>query len=721
MKKFLLSIPWYIKKGYLKKLFQYIKYNGLFGLKDKIKRVLKGNVHNVPVYAFTNNKLKEVLCGNISKIRYNKSVIKHIENIDIIICVYNAYEDVKSCIESVFEYSSEPYNIIIVDDGSDELVKNYLESLKNSCTNIELFRNEKSKGYTRAANIGLKYSNADYCILLNSDTIVTENWLDKLVNCIKSDSKAGIAGPLSNTASWQSVPSVYNIKGDWASNDLHENINLDQYAKLIEKYSGKIFPSVPLLNGFCIMLNRSVIDSIGYFDEDNFGSGFGEEDDYCLRAGKAGFKILLADDTYIFHSQSKSYSDQRRIELCNENGQKQRRKHGDELLDTSVSIMKHNFVLHGIRSRINILEERKLLIENTKNKWEGKRILILLPINESGGGGNVIIQEASCMIEMGIDVWLYNLARFKKDFIECYPQMEIPVIYGEKIDSFKTYADDFDIICATQCSTVEYCDFKNFTNTRAAYYIQDFEPDFFIEGSDEYNNALDSYTLLPNINLVTKTEWNKLAVSKYTGAQAKVIGKSVDIDLYRPVKLFPNKDKMIITAMVRPYSQRRAPQMTLSVLNEIAKKYSDNISIMVFGSDPEESDVDRNFWNENKKEDQVINLGKLKKFEVASLLQCTDIFTDFSSFQAMGLTSMEAMACGCAVIVPKNGGSVEFVDDGKNGIVVDTTNKSECIKALCRLIDDREYLYKLSYKAISDICRYYPEKCASNFLDVCFG
>lgn len=106
--------------------------------------------------------------------------------------------------------------------------------------------------------------------------------------------------------------------------------------------------------------------------------------------------------------------------------------------------------------------------------------------------------------------------------------------------------------------------------------------------------------------------------------------------------------------------------------------------------------------------------------QVAEILRKADIFVDFSSFQAMGLTAMEAMASGCAVIVPENGGSTSFAVNEKNALVVDTGNLDSCEKALQRLIEDHELREQLSLQAVVDICKYYPERCAGKFLEAVF-
>jgi glycosyltransferase involved in cell wall biosynthesis len=86
----------------------------------------------------------------------------------------------------------------------------------------------------------------------------------------------------------------------------------------------------------------------------------------------------------------------------------------------------------------------------------------------------------------------------------------------------------------------------------------------------------------------------------------------------------------------------------------------------------------------------------------------------------MGLTAMEAMACGAAVIVPQRGGANSFVKDGQNGIIVDTTSPAECCAALERLVTDSEFRARLQRRAMIDICRYSPELAAFNILNSLF-
>jgi glycosyltransferase involved in cell wall biosynthesis len=113
--------------------------------------------------------------------------------------------------------------------------------------------------------------------------------------------------------------------------------------------------------------------------------------------------------------------------------------------------------------------------------------------------------------------------------------------------------------------------------------------------------------------------------------------------------------------------------------------------------------------------------GVLNQNQMASLLNQVDLFADFSSHQAMGLTAMEAMACGNAVIVPQEGGTQAFARHGENALVVDTTSESACWEALSTLVKEHTVRTRLRQCALHDICAYPPESVALSILEVLFG
>ena len=642
----------------------------------------------------------------------------HQASVDVIVCVHNALDDVKRCLESVINHTNVPYSLILVDDGCDEESQRYLSDFAQTYRTA-LIRNDQAKGYTFAANQGLRESRADYLVLLNSDTMVTPDWLDRMIECAESDPLIGLVGPLSNAATWQSIPEIIT-NGEFAENKLPEGLAVADMGSLVARYSARLYPRIPFVNGFCLMIKRRIIQEIGYFDEQAFGKGYGEENDYCVRARKAGWQIAVAEDSYVYHLQSRSYSHERRKELSRRAGEALATKHGQEVIDEGVAVCRYNRVLEGIRARSQVMHTRERLIEQGKALWHGRRILFLLPIPGIGGGGNVVLDEAEAMQKMGVKVSILNLARHREGFNRDYPDNTVPVIYVNRESEVSALLPKYDAVIATWCASVDWLGSSDLNNALPirGYYIQDFEPYFFHKESADFTMAWNSYTRYANLVRFTKTEWTSATVKAEAGVECVVIGPSVNIDLYRPRRRqdpdWPQRP-LRIAAMIRPSSPRRSPELTMEILGDLRRDHGETIEIILFGC--ESSDL-RTLGALNNF--SYRNAGVLTRRQIAALFNEVDIFVDFSSYQAMGLTAMEAMCCGAAVIVPKRGGALSYLRHGENGFVVDTGSSEACRTALEQLVMDEKLRVRLQRQATLDICQTFPERAAYNILTAIF-
>lgn len=646
------------------------------------------------------------------------AVHPHQATVDIVICVHNALADVQRCLAAVERHTAQPYALILVDDGSDAAARDYLADFARSHPQTTLIRNDVAAGYTVAANQGMRRSRADFVLLLNSDTVATPGWLDQLIACAESDPQIGMVGPLSNTASWQSVPDIA-LGADWAENPLPAGVDLDEWAAQLSAASARLYPSMPLLNGFCLLIRRALIDEIGLFDEETFGAGYGEENDYALRARAAGWTLALADDTYIFHAQSRSYSHERRKQLSLKAAAALTAKHGQAVIDRSVDACREAPVLEGIRARAAALPDRAQTRSQGRRRFAGRRVLFLLPVDSPGGGANVVIAESRALRDMGVEVAFFNQIEKRRDFEAGYPGLEIPVHYGDPID-VPALAAGFDAVIATWYTTVAWM--KPLAQRRSSpvlgYYIQDFEPAFFAPESAEHRAARASYTAVPALRLFTKTAWNQQIVADEIGVQPAVIGPSVDLDRCRPRRTDPLSQvarPLRVAAMVRPTSPHRAPVLTMRMLRRLSHRYGDDVEITVFGvkaNDPALATLPQDFhWR---------LAGILDPDRVAALLAEIDIFADFSTYQAMGLTALEAMACGAAVIAPQQGGASAFARAAVNALIADTRSEAACWAALVRLMEDDDLRRWLRRQAIHDACRFHPERAAYQLLSVLF-
>ena len=242
-------------------------------------------------------------------------------NCDIIIPIYNAYDCLKPCIDSVIKNTDLKNNrIILIDDKSpDERVLPLLRKYHNGKT-IILLENEENKGFVGTVNKGMKYSDTNDVLLLNSDTEVSKDWLKNIKECAYSGPLIATVTPLSNNASIVSVPE--GLK----RNELPKNMTYDEYAELISNISYKDYPELPTGHGFCLYIKREALNEVGFFDEETFKKGYGEENDFCFRCLDKGYRHLLCDNVLIYHKEAQSFGKDKK-QMVEQNQQLLRQKH----------------------------------------------------------------------------------------------------------------------------------------------------------------------------------------------------------------------------------------------------------------------------------------------------------------------------------------------------------------------------------------------------------
>ncbi|MBR3322064.1 glycosyltransferase family 2 protein [Candidatus Saccharibacteria bacterium] len=228
---------------------------------------------------------------------------------DIIIPIYNAYDCLGECIDSVLKYTDfNKAHLVLIDDKSPDdrvlpLLKKYKVKYKNKIT---LLNNEENLGFVATVNKGIKLSKNDV-VLLNSDAVVSKNWLEKMVMCGEKDKNIATVTPLANNVTPVGLPESFRKRG------FPESYNFERMANLVEKYSMHLYPEVPSAHGFCMYIKREAVKKVGYFDEKTFGKGYGEENDFCFRCFEYGYYHVLCDDTYVLHKGSQSFLDKKKF------------------------------------------------------------------------------------------------------------------------------------------------------------------------------------------------------------------------------------------------------------------------------------------------------------------------------------------------------------------------------------------------------------------------
>jgi glycosyltransferase involved in cell wall biosynthesis/GT2 family glycosyltransferase len=216
-------------------------------------------------------------------------------SVDVIIPVCGAAEELRACLASVVEHTDlVRHRLTLVIDGPQDA------AVESVIAGLAVVRNEKRLGFVGSVNRGMRASSGDV-VLLNSDTLVTAGWLEKLTAAAYSSGDVGTVTPLSNNATLVSVPRAFE------ENLLPTGFDVASYGAFIEKHSQRMYRRLPTAVGVCMYIRRAVLDDIGLFDEARFGLGYGEENDFCMRALQRGWLHIADDATFIYHAGHRSF------------------------------------------------------------------------------------------------------------------------------------------------------------------------------------------------------------------------------------------------------------------------------------------------------------------------------------------------------------------------------------------------------------------------------
>ena len=284
----------------------------------------------------------------------------------IVMPVYNGYECIGDCINSIFKHTNLSFDtLVIIDDKSTDLkVSEYLSSLagKKNGRKIEIISNTENLGFVKTINRGMQLASDDV-IILNSDTVVTRGWIEKLQRAAYSKPRVATATPLSNYVTINGIPKPFKY------NPVPLGMDVDAFGNFLERISLRYYPEVPAGVGFCMYIKSSVLKDLGYFDDKKFEKGYAEETDFCMRALKKGYLHVLDDATYIYHVGGVSFESVKDPEVLREknlmierNNETLRQLHPEYLGLVEKAVSKNLAPLHKYIDRRLEMEE-----EHAKN------------------------------------------------------------------------------------------------------------------------------------------------------------------------------------------------------------------------------------------------------------------------------------------------------------------------------------------------------------------
>jgi GT2 family glycosyltransferase/tetratricopeptide (TPR) repeat protein len=218
--------------------------------------------------------------------------------VSIVILTFNQRRYTEECLAALERHTPEPYEVILVDNGSHDGTVTWLESMAAANPRYRLISNNVNRGFAAGCNQGLAEARGEYLVLLNNDVVVTPEWISGLMECHRAESRVGIVGPLTNNSS--GIQGLGNVERGGME-------GLDAFAREFRIRHRYRRVSSRRLVGFCMLFSRQVYQEVGGLDE-RFGTGNFEDDDYCLRAAIAGYRNLIAGDVYVHHHGSVSFA-----------------------------------------------------------------------------------------------------------------------------------------------------------------------------------------------------------------------------------------------------------------------------------------------------------------------------------------------------------------------------------------------------------------------------
>jgi len=666
--------------------------------------------------------------------------------VDIIIPVHEGFALTRDCIRSVIRNTHRPFRALVLDDGSSVATSRRLEELVAKDPRFELSRNERNLGFIATCNRGIAMSNADYIVLLNSDTIVTPGWLDRLVACAESDDKIAFVNPLTNESGNTSVR-------------LAPGLNAFTMARRIADITTRSYPNVTTGVGMCMLLRRSAIALVGAFDP-IYRESYCEESDLCMRLTESGFRVVVADDVYIYHKGLGSHSEAQRSEryernrkifdsrwepaflrdwdayvrndplqsvrdrvlagtlspteepevtpsLIDDGRRLLGMKHALSIDPHSVSALTHACTLGSTMAPAGeaaLLERNVQRLISPPARFEHRTlayptpgyvaslprigndklaITFLLAGLGRAGGLISILQLAREMLLDGHDVrFAMTVPEIDPESLNLWLQ---PLIYRD-VDHMVEAFPRTDVVIATWWTTAhrELRALRRRHSFVSAYFIQDYEAWFYPDTDyPEQRDVIASYDCADHH--IVKSRWLADLVGQH-GPKCTVVPLGLDLGIFYPRHVRRDERPRVVSiAEPAPEKQRRGFRETVDIFARIRASRPDAELIFIGTERARMPDLPFDY----------VNTGPLDQDQMAAVLSEADVLVDASHWQGFGRPGLEAMACGAVPVMTNVGGLQEYGRDAENCLLVAPGDPAGAADAVLRLLGDRALLARL--------------------------
>lgn len=403
--------------------------------------------------------------------------------IDIIIPVYGAPDDTLRCLYSVLNAKNQTsFNLIVIeDDGPVPSLRTTLKNLSDKFL-FEYYENETNKGFVLTCNFGFQIHPERDVILLNSDTEVFDGWLDILIGCALQNPKAGTITAMSNNATICSYPFFcedFSFPYEISDSELNKLFCSENQFQCVKTPTGV---------GFCMYIRRECLKQIGYFNYDLFGKGYGEENDLCIRAEKAGWSNLIATGTFVRHYGSSSFSTPQRLERVKNAIKVINKEHPQYLKDIDCFIKADP--IFNFRKKIDM--------KRLQNYIQSKKVFLMITHSLGGGTDKYTIEITEKLLSEGFAVLWLQPAKNNKFSLTIEGKYPLPNL-DLKLSNTQEICHFLNNLLNVQFIHIQHL--KGFSNN----FIDIFFTTIVEKNIPYYVTLHDYYTICPRITLIDES------------------------------------------------------------------------------------------------------------------------------------------------------------------------------------------------------------------------
>lgn len=532
--------------------------------------------------------------------------------------------------------------VIVADDASGE---QHLQRLR-AISGIEVIAGTENRGFAANVNRGLRAAGPDRdIVVLNSDVEPERGWLACLQHLCEKGDDIGIVGArlLYPDRRIQFAGSVRNLGApEW----------FDHRYRFKPADWGPAATVGPTLavTGACMYLRREMVDAIGLMDE-AYPMAY-EDVDYCLRAWRAGFKVLYCPAACLVHHES--------VTRGTEVGEREK---------TSKRVF---------------WERWGEFFDGRDARTEDGRLRIVYVTQDTGvgGGHRVVFEHLNGLLDRGHDVHLYTLSGPPDWF-----PLRVPVRTFEDYDELVQALAPVDAIkVATWWGTAVPVWEASVLKGIPVYFVQDIETSYYPDSERARCEVLDSYR--PEFRYMTTSGWNIERLQEL-GIAAEMIPPGIDLATFHPRPEIERRSDMVL-ALGRSNPLKNLP-LTLEAWRALPEPRPE---LCLFGIEPELATEEGMRYVEAPTDEQI-----------ADMLAQATVFVQTSTHEGFCLPVLESMATGGAVVCTDAHGNRDFCVDGENCLMPEA-QAGAVAAAISRLQGDQELRRRLGEAGAATAAEY---------------